>query len=133
VSRRILIVLSLALALTVAVVAGPASAATSRRSAVRYNGSVSSINLTQSGSSLTDVWAGLQLPSSYANRFCAYAVLYIGGRHAYQTATKCDTNGDAYLRFYWSGTFVGYDGDQVTVWFSDPVTRYDVIHPTITL
>lgn len=137
-SRRILLALTtlaLVAALTVAA-AGPAAAATFRRSVVHSGGAITSLQFTESGAgssiTMSDVRGGLQLPSSWANRFCAYAVVYVGGRY-YRTAPRqCDTNGDAHLVF-WFGTLTGHDGETVSIWFSDPESRYDQDHAALIL
>lgn len=130
--RRLLVlvgVLSLAGVLTLAA-AGPASASVTRRSEVHYNGAASSLNFVQSGTTLTGIWAGLQLGATWANSYCAYAKLLRNGYLVSTAARQCDTDGDAHLRFTFPSTTCR-PGQTMSVWFSDPMTRYSVMHPAI--
>jgi hypothetical protein len=109
----------------------PADAAVTRRSAVRTNGSVSSLNLVQSGDNALDVWAGLQFPDGVRGR-CAYAILYVPAHYEIRGATLCDGNHDGNLRWGF-GDYNTRQGDTLTVWFSDPYTDYGLRHPAITI
>jgi hypothetical protein len=130
--RRLLpaaVVLVLTGALVLALVGPAAAADVSRRSAVRTNGAVSSLNLLQSGDNALDVWAGLQFPDGVRGQ-CAYAILYVPGRYPIRGATLCDGNRDGNLRWAF-GDYNTRRTDTLTVWFSDRYTDYGEAHPAV--
>lgn len=136
--RRRIIVLSVAVLAAMVLLlplASPASAAVFRRSVVTYNGSTTALQLYESGEgtirTMSSITSGIQLPSSYRG-FCASSRVLVDGVVRLSAGTTCDTNYNAHLTF-WFGTLSAYPGDRVSVWFSDPVSRYSVTHPTIIL
>lgn len=127
---RAVILAALALVLVLGVSVAPASAETTRRSYVCYNGACSSLNLTFDSYNgvIHGVWAGLVVP---AVGYCATAWLYRSGEYKGADGS-CDWDRNRSMRFYFSN-YVADPGDVWTVKFSDPWTVYDRAHPTIRL
>jgi hypothetical protein len=100
-----------------------------------YHGSRSELHfrLSNDGGGRLTAWvveAMVDLPLAYANAFCAYAVVNVNGRSRTWDGRRCDTNGDAHLDWFFPDLHLKR-GDVVTVWFSDPFTRYRLSHPEI--
>ena len=113
-----------------------------RSSSSAYNGSSSALGVYMDGNSrlytMFDIRAVVRLPARYASHgnrrgFCAYARLGVNGVFKRQSYWDCDTNGDALLMFRFHGPLYASGGDHISVWFSDPVTRYVYSHPDIKL
>jgi hypothetical protein len=129
--RRIIV--AVALALCAALIPGPASAETFRSDSAAYNGSYSALGFSVfEGGRLRSIRATVDLPARYRNSFCAYARIGVNGVFVAQSYRDCDTNGDATLTFRLPNIRAS-KGDYIEVWFSDPVTRFHVTHPTIIL
>jgi hypothetical protein len=145
---RTLVVVAAAVALT----AGPAHAQTARTmdhaplptsgafsyraDASQYRGATSDLGFRLDVSTrgrLRQAWlieASLDLPAAYANRYRARAELRVNGLTVRRAGHLTDTNGDARLEWYFGDVWLR-QGDRVSVWFSDPVTRYAIAHPVV--
>ena len=146
--RRIVIAAVLAAVCTIGLV-GPAEAAPDghkwwsvasgfgyRADWSQYNGATSELGFRQSTGTkgrTANAWlieAAIDLPAGWANHYGAWAELRVNGLTIQRTAWQPDTNGDARLEYYFGDLWLRR-GDRVSVWFSDPVTRYVRAHPEI--
>ena len=142
-TRRLLPALALAAVLAVA---APAAASPNggawgstvlggyRADAAQHAGTITELGFRADGTrGLVNAWlieAAVDLPAGWANRYCAWAQLYVNGWPVDGTGRACDTNGDARLEFSFPDHWLR-SGDVVSVWFSDPVSRYAAAHPAV--
>jgi hypothetical protein len=133
--RRTVIILALVAGMLLVPTA--ARAESFRSDSTAYNGSFSALGFYSTGNSrlskIYDMRAVVELPRRYRNGFCAYARVGVNGVFKLQSYRDCDTNGDATLTLFIRGPIYASHGDRVEVWFSDPVTRYVITHPSIRL
>jgi hypothetical protein len=142
VRQRIFVITLIVLAVVATIVAaGPASAAPRdgyRADASQFRGATSDLgfNVDYGTKQRTvNVWlveASLDLPTAYANSYCARAEIRVNGLTIRRAGYDCDTNGDARLEWYFGDMWL-HRGDRVSVWFSDPVTLYVIAHPVVIL
>jgi hypothetical protein len=147
--RRIIVVLAVAAMLAVAAPAhaqvprtmdhqllADAGRWSYRADASQYRGATSDLGFRLDVSTrgrLRQAWlveASLDLPAGYANRYRARAELRVNGLTVRRAGIMVDTNGDARLEWYFGDVWLR-QGDRVSVWFSDPVTRYLRAHPVV--
>jgi hypothetical protein len=124
------LILALLVAVVPAVASVPAGGQGYQADSAQYNGATAGLGFRQQGMTLVHITADLDAPVGFENAFGAYAVLRVNGKNRAYSRYDRDTNGDAHISFYFPDIRV-WPGDVVSVWISDPWTRYDKAHPAI--